>query len=238
MVVKRKRKLSDQPEPVRRDGALCANFVNTLARPRRSFATYRELVAWGVGSGAIVDRDVQRLVLAAARRPEAAAEVLRRGLELRDGLRRILLALAGRQDLPGVDLEALNVELAAAFSARRLTPVKGPLTTTGSRCRWLWADRDGDELDRMLWPVVSCAADILSTPSCHKVRLCAAEGCDVLFVDRTSGSPRKWCSAKCGNRVRALRDYHRRVKPAKQRVLADQRRLAEERLARRIADGR
>ncbi len=231
----KERKHRDQPGPVRRDGALCIYFVNTLTTQRRSFETYRELVSWGVASGVLVGSDRERLERMAVERADTAAEVLQRGLDLRHNLRRMLLAVAGRQSLPVADLEALNLELTIAFSARRLTEASGPSTKTGSRCLWVWGNRDGHDLDRMLWPVVSCAADLLSKTASHKVRVCAAEGCDVMFVDRTSGSPRKWCGPKCGNRVRALRDYHRRVKPMNERMEKERKRLGEEGLARRLA---
>ncbi len=36
----------------------------------------------------------------------------------------------------------------------------------------------------------------------------ADEDCDLLFVDRTAGSPRKWCSMEaCGRRVKARKHY-------------------------------
>ncbi|MCP3959093.1 MAG: hypothetical protein GY719_14680, partial [bacterium] len=79
-------------------------------------------------------------------------------------------------------------------------------------------DPDGDNLDRMLWPVASSAGDLLSTKHHRNVRQCAGEGCDLLFVDRSGGSPRKWCSMRaCGNKVKSLRHYHRSIKPEKER---------------------
>ena len=58
------------------------------------------------------------------------------------------------------------------------------------------------------------AADLLTSKHYRKVRRCAGEGCELVFVDRTPGSPRKWCSMKaCGSKVKALRHYRRTIKP-------------------------
>ena len=64
--------------------------------------------------------------------------------------------------------------------------------------------------------------EVLTSKYRRQVRQCGGEGCDLLFVDRTPGSPRKWCEIKvCGQRVRAHKHYHYKVKPkrnARQRV--------------------
>lgn len=206
-----KRKKTLEPAIVRQDGALCVAFANSASRKRRDFATYAELLALGVTLGVLDAADVERLERCAVERPEAARAVARRALILRSGLRRLLKALADCQSLPAPELEALNQELALALSARRLI-------ANGTGCRMDWGDRGGDELDRVLWRVVSDAADLLCGKLHRRIGRCAGERCDLLFVDRTGGSPRKWCSMDaCGNRVKALRDYHRRIKPERKR---------------------
>ncbi len=199
------------PELVRRDGALCATFVNSAREKRRGFASYAELVAWSVTQGTLSDDQARRLEGLAADRPADAAGIVDRALALRDGLRRILQGLAARQGPPADALVFLNAEVAAVLPIRRLIPV-------GKGCRWAWGDRDGDDLDRMLWPLVLSAADVLSTKDHRRVRQCAGEDCGLVFIDRTPGSPRKWCSmSACGNRVKALRHYRRVVKPRRNR---------------------
>ncbi|MEM7586737.1 MAG: ABATE domain-containing protein, partial [Acidobacteriota bacterium] len=106
-----KRKTHDQPEQVRRDGGLCANFVNTLSSKRRSFSSYSELVAWSAGSGAIATSDVERLERTASARPEDAAAVVERAVALRAVLQRMFQARMAKRRLPSSDLEALNAEL-------------------------------------------------------------------------------------------------------------------------------
>ncbi len=214
-----KRRSDKQPALVRRDGGLCVTFVNSASAKRRSFETYPELLVWGQACGTLTGADVERLERAAAERRSDAAEVARRSLELRACFGRILEGLIDRRRPSDADLEALRAELAAVRSAERFV-------RSGIGCRWVWGDRGGDDLDRMLWPVVMSMAEVLSTKYHLKVGRCAGEGCDLLFIDRAPGSARKWCSMKaCGNKVKSRRDYHRRVKPQRQE---DEQKAAEQ----------
>ncbi len=198
-----------EPELVRRDGALCVTFVNCASKKRRGFTTYAQLVTWGAANGVLTGGEAQRLERAAADRPEDAAAVAERAAQLRRRLGRVLAALTLHQGPPAADLEALNREISAAMSAQRVIP-----DATGFR--WAWGDRDGDDLDRMLWPVLLSFADLLCSNHHRRVRQCAGEDCDLLFVDRTPGSPRRWCSMRaCGARVKSRRHYQLVVKPYK-----------------------
>lgn len=109
-------------------------------------------------------------------------------------------------------LEAFNAELGRVLAARRL--VAG-----AAGFDWGWRDdEDGGDLDRMLWPVVLSAADVLSSDDHRYVRQCGGRDCELLFVDRSPGRHRRWCSVKrCGRRTWALEHYHREVKPRRQR---------------------
>ncbi len=203
---------SNQPEVVRRDGGLCVTFVNSASAKRKSFETYAELLAWGQRLGAVSGSDAERLERTAAESLSEAAAVLQRALELRSRFKRVLAGLIERKQPTDGDLEILRKELATARAAQ-------VFARSGIGCRWVWGDRGGDDLDRMLWPVVMSMAEILSTKYCFKVGRCAGDGCDLLFVDRSSGSSRKWCSLRaCGNKVRSRRDYYRRIKPQREAI--------------------
>ncbi len=75
---------------------------------------------------------------------------------------------------------------------------------------WGWAG-DADALDRMLWPVLFAAAELLiSTEGRPQVRQCAMKGCRLFFVDRSPSLQRRWCEMKtCGTRAKSLRHYYR-----------------------------
>jgi predicted RNA-binding Zn ribbon-like protein len=222
----RRKKKTRQPELVRRDGALCAVFVNTATGARRPVETYAELLAWGEKNGALTTAEAARLRRGAAARPADAEAVARRAQELRALVERVLSALAAHRMPAAADLEALSAELAAPLSARRLVYADG-----GFRLAW---DEAGDgDLDRMLWAVLVSVADVLCSDDHLHVRRCDGRDCELLFVDRTPGRHRRWCSRKrCGDRARALKRYHREVKPRRR-----QRKKAEGRGATPVAGG-
>jgi predicted RNA-binding Zn ribbon-like protein len=67
----------------------------------------------------------------------------------------------------------------------------------------------------MLWPVVVSAAELLTSPDVERVRQCAREGCQWMFLDLSKNGSRRWCSMTlCGSRAKSRRFYHRRRKKA------------------------
>ena len=77
---------------------------------------------------------------------------------------------------------------------------------------WTWV-LDANDLDRVLWPIVRSAADLLTSGDLRKVRQCARESCDWLFVDASKNHSRRWCSMNmCGSRVKARRYYQRKTR--------------------------
>ncbi len=54
---------------LRSDGALCLTFVNTGLGKRKALESYADLLAWGVGTGALAAGAAARLAQAAAERP-------------------------------------------------------------------------------------------------------------------------------------------------------------------------
>ncbi len=194
---------------LRSDGALCVTFVNTGLEKRKPLGSYADLLAWGVQTGALARADSARLERAAAARPGLAAGVTKRAKTLRARLGRILAALAGGGKPATDDFEAFNVDLGAALGHRRLT---------GDSFEWAWAEIGDEDLDRMLWPVLVSATELLSSADRHRLRRCPGESCGLLFVARGGGRPRKWCGAACRDRSTSRRHYRKVVKPKRQRL--------------------
>ncbi len=220
-----KRKTDQQPELVRLDGGLCANFVNTGSGKRHSIGSYADLLDWGRRAGALSSSDAQRLERMAGERPADAAAALGKARELRNCLERILLVLARHQKPAAADLHTLSEARGEALAAQCLAPAGAG--------GWLpsWGDRGGDDLDRMLWPVVLSAVETLSPKYYRKVRQCAAEDCDLILVDRSPGRTRRMCR-RCGARSRSRKYYHNTVKPGAggrtKRLEAERRKMRRE----------
>ena len=61
----------------------------------------------------------------------------------------------------------------------------------------------------LLLPIARCMADLITQDDFSRVRVCPGLACTLLFIDRTQGRARRWCSmALCGNRAKQA--AHRR----------------------------
>ncbi|NIN72229.1 MAG: hypothetical protein GTO46_09995 [Gemmatimonadetes bacterium] len=183
-------------------GSLCLDFANTVdsrlsAAPQERLGDYNDLVRWAVQSELLTAREARRLLAEAERKGGRAAAVLRRARELREAIFEVFSAKARGAPLPPAAIGTLNQELPKALVRLRLVE-------DGTGYCWEWKDEDA--LDRVLWPVVRSAAELLTSDELGRVRECAAETCAWLFLDRSKNRSRRWCDmAVCGNRDKVRR---------------------------------
>jgi predicted RNA-binding Zn ribbon-like protein len=190
-------------------GSLCLDFANTVdsrptAEPRELLGDYGDLVRWSVQSEVLTASQADRLLAEAGRQKGRAASVLRRAREVREAIFEVFWARAREAPPPAAAIRTLNEQLPSALARLRLVE-------DGAGCRWEWEDEDA--LDRMLWPVVRSAAELLTSDELDRVRECSADNCAWLFLDRSKNRSRRWCDmAVCGNRakVRRFRQRSRR----------------------------
>ncbi len=77
--------------------------------------------------------------------------------------------------------------------------------------RWSWRTGAGCS-DFLLYPILTAAAELLTSSSHGLIRQCADEGCGWLFLDRSNARKRRWCvMADCGNRNKAREHYRRKA---------------------------
>lgn len=188
-------------------GQLSLDFANTLDdratdAPRESLNHYDDLLAWSRQAQTVTDAEARRLREQAEKHPGKAAGVLRRAIVLREALFRIFNAVAQGGLPEDADLALLNAELSEAM--RHLC-----IVSQVNGFQWDWTART-EHLDRVLWPVVRSAADLLTSDELSDTRVCASESCDWLFLDTSKNHTRRWCNMKtCGNRAKARRHYKR-----------------------------
>jgi predicted RNA-binding Zn ribbon-like protein len=193
-------------------GRLCLDFANTVDwhgsdEPVEFLTSYSELVAWSQHVGVLTDHQAQPLLKEAAGRPLDAVAVLERAIALRETIYRILSAISHEYAPQSTDLAALNAELSRAMAQSRI--VFGAEDFV-----WDWAGGE-DTLDRMLWPVVSDAANLLTSEELTRVGQCSDDQCGWFFLDTSRNHSRRWCSMEdCGNRAKARRHYQRTQKLA------------------------
>jgi predicted RNA-binding Zn ribbon-like protein len=187
------------------------DLVNTVDWTRRGpdderLTDYARFTEFAVGAGLIDAVQGNRLRKLAAREPYAAAEVLRRAHTVRDALQRLVVSAATAASRTGRDharsLGALNDELRSALGHLALREA-----ANGATLRWIGL---GESLESPLWPLVWSAAQLLASEEQTRVRVCAAEDCGWVYVDRSRNRLRRWCQMEtCGNRAKANRRYSR-----------------------------
>jgi predicted RNA-binding Zn ribbon-like protein len=189
-------------------GKLCLDFTNTAdwhasPTPDERLNSYHDLLLWGRAANVLDESELQRLEEATRTNPDDVKKVFERAIELREVLYRIFSSVAQQETPEQADLDLFNVALQEALAHLRLTGA-----TDGFKLNW---DNAGKALDRMLWPVVQSAVDLLSSDDLSRVGECADDrGCGYLFYDTSRNHSRRWCSMEsCGNRAKAMRHYER-----------------------------
>ena len=189
-------------------GALCLDFTNTVdsrlvSEPGQHLRHYADLVRWGWHAGVLGEPQARRLLDAGARRPAQAAQTFAEAIVLRETIYRIFVAIARQGSPAPADLDGLHVAYCAALRHARLTRAMGGY-------EWRWAE--ADILDRVTWPVVRSAVELLTSSDLARVKECAnTADCGWLFLDRSKNGSRRWCSMDdCGSRDKMRRQYARR----------------------------
>jgi predicted RNA-binding Zn ribbon-like protein len=188
---------------------VCARFINTVdwrnnpAQRHETFNTYADLVKWAGEAGILSDVAAHKLVKHASRNRHAAEAALHDALLLRESLYAIFSATSLGREPPKADLNRLNA--AIQESGKHVSLVQ----SNAGGFRWEWQGKE-DYFDRMLWPIVRSAAELLTSDNLERLRECEAEGCGWIFLDTTRNRSRRWCSMEsCGNRAKAQRFYQR-----------------------------
>lgn len=194
-------------EPESQPDPLCVLFVNTVdwrddpARRDDSLKSYSDLLRWAQHAGAISAEAAHKLAQQAKQRPAAAQASFLRAIIVREALVAVLAAaVRHRQPLPE-DLKRFNAALGEAGEHLRLAGSKGDFHL----------DWDSDNsFERVLWPLVRSAADLVTSSARQRLRICEGQGCGWLFLDTTRNGSRRWCNmAVCGNRAKVKRFYER-----------------------------
>lgn len=186
----------------------CLDFTNTMndrleATPIELLNGYNDLVAWSRQAGIVTNEEEQLLLGEATRHPAEAQAALQQAIALREIMFRIFFNVARGSAPEETDVSLLNSALSQALSKACIVRKDGDFT-------WDWDARDTD-LQRVLWPIVRSAADLLTSGELSATRVCAAEDCGWLFLDTSKNKSRRWCDMKtCGNRVKVSRHYGRK----------------------------
>ncbi|MGX5697668.1 CGNR zinc finger domain-containing protein [Agromyces soli] len=121
---------------------------------------------------------------------------------LRESIRRLALAASTDEALRSDDIDIVNLYAA--------TPDIPPSLGGGGR----QAGRSVQTVGQALSTIARDAVDLFGEANHGRVRVCAGDDCDIVFLDTSRAASRRWCSMqRCGNRakVRAHRARKRAV---------------------------
>ncbi len=189
-------------------GSLCLDFVNTASTHEpvtgEDLHSYAHIVEWAHQARLIDDEQVAALGVVAAEDHTAADAAYVGTLALRETIYRLITAAIRERPADDGDLAAFNVALTANLQNARVAHDDEGFYR-------MWRD-DALPLDRPLWSVLDAAAGLLISPgTLSRLRHCAGDRCDWLFIDNSRNHSRRWCSMSgCGNRAKARRSYARR----------------------------
>jgi len=188
-------------------GLLCLDFANTLNGHRvvpgnEYLSDYADLVLWSRHAGILDEKDTLELLSEGERHRHIASDTYSKAIDLRELIYRIFSCISSEYSPDPNDLDQL--------SALRLGMLSHSiLEETEDGFRWIW--KPSSALDKMLWPVIESALDLLTSRQIGNVKQCSGGHCDWLFLDSSRNHLRRWCSMDaCGNRDKMRRRYKRK----------------------------
>jgi predicted RNA-binding Zn ribbon-like protein len=183
---------------------VCLEYSHTVGWAERDrsddeLTSYEALLAWAEREGLLDRAERGRLGRAAEARPSEVVRVLAHALDLREVIYRIFSAVGRDEEPAESDVQALNTFLPDANQWRGIVRV-------GTDYEWGWLESPDCPLDRVLWPIIYSAAQLLTSSGLGRIKLCRADDCGWLFVDSSRNRSRRWCDmSDCGNRAKARR---------------------------------
>lgn len=182
-------------------GRPCLDLFNTVRRRKDPYSQTQDLLAREEGFREWLLKAQRQsgwatlfppLSTGAAHDP-VPASIQNRVIELRSLIGRLLT-----RHFSVEDIETVN-QLAQARPSWQLSADGGVLSA-----------QDNLELDGALGVIAEDCAQLFASDLSSNIKECAEERCGIVFLDKSNGAQRHWCSMKeCGNRSKASRYYHR-----------------------------
>lgn len=194
------------------------DFINTVDDPGTAsevdyLPDYEQWALICRRVGLITAKGHEDLLGQVSQHPIVARKAYQEAITLRDNLRALFLSMLAANGRHRPVVKQLNTLLDEAFNHRRLT------TQDTRTMAWQW--KAGSPVLRIpLWEIALRTADLLCDEArMCRLKVCANDPCQWLFLDYSRNGQRRWCSmAECGNvsKVRRLRARRRSKRSEKQ----------------------
>jgi predicted RNA-binding Zn ribbon-like protein len=191
-------------------GNLALDFVNTVDsrptdHPNELLPTYNELFSWARQAKLRSRMEELNLIKKADRHPNDAEAARKSALALRELLFLIFNNVIDGKKIPEDTLAKWNKYVQRSNDSYQMIKTKDGFSWEVSA--------DPLEFDAILWPIIHSAVELMTSSNIEKLRRCAADNCDWLFLDMSKAGNRRWCDMTvCGNRTKAQRYYSKKRK--------------------------
>lgn len=207
---------------------LCLDFANTCfwrgsEAPTESLADYAALAQWLLQAAVIDVGTAASLALLPGADADAARQLFKDALQLRELMYRLFAAEADAESEGGggggdaadnktsgeaqMKLDAAEL---AGWIARTPPRQQGVFDHRGPPYAGWQLPMHTPSAAEVLAPVLWSAADLLLALQRLRLRACANPKCRWLFLDDSKAGSRRWCSmSSCGNRAKVRRHFLR-----------------------------
>jgi predicted RNA-binding Zn ribbon-like protein len=169
-----------------------------------------DFLSWARQAELLTRKQEGELRKEAKRKPQAVEAVRRRAVQLRECLFQLFSSIAdGKDTAPDVMAEWNQYVKESLDHYETVRAGEGLAWTLRSELYGI---------DTVLWVIIHSAIELLTGPQAARIRRCASDTCDWLFVDTSKRGNRRWCDMTvCGNRAKARRFYQRKksLQPSK-----------------------
>ena len=199
-------------EVIKIEGDLAVEFANTVhapGDPAGALHSWSDLVDFLELRGGVAPGDGAVLRVMGATEARRCASAFAEAMRLRETIRAMLGAMAGKRSLRTQWVAEVNQALASGAGASRLV-------RQGGGWRLGLAPGPAGPL-RVLVPIAGAVAHLAASGRSVEIGKCANPRCLLYFRDRSRTRRRRWCSmAVCGNRMKvaAHTRRHGRRRPA------------------------
>lgn len=203
-----------RPAPIFVADASGLDFLNSIATPVDAQVEWigsgEDLISWLLQAGLVPPGVISELRKAAV--PGELDAVAAQARKLREWFRGFVKAHKGKPLKSRLfqDLEPLNRVLArdeeyGQVAARETVRKKSQASRDEPAVSGLtWSpQRQWRSPDALLFPIAKAMARLVCEEDFQYVKACEGHRCTLMFVDRTRGHARRWCSMSvCGNRAK------------------------------------
>jgi len=189
-------------------GDVSLDLVNTFKNRQTDGA--KELIprssdflSWARQAGLLNQKQEEALQKKARHKQQAVESIFRRAVQLRECLFQLFSSVADGRDTPPDVLAEWNEYLQESLGYYETV-------RAGDGLHWaLRSELHG--IDTVLWLIIHSAFELLTGPQAARIRRCASDSCDWLFLDTSKRGNRRWCDMTvCGNQAKARRYYQRK----------------------------